>query len=269
MEAHSSLMPQSKFSIWLRRSLFIASIFLSILLSWYFRTEVLRAVPEEAAQRIAEDAVFQQITQQVKQSLFGLLPQNIAPEIKDQIVEERVQAILQADETQHQKTVESFTREFRKGNPSRHFRSYLSGADSYYYLSLTQKVLEDGKLGSEVKDGRYYNPLREAPEGAWALMTLHPYLGALWYKAYRLVDPKSSLMGALCYFPLSLMVLVCIAFFYVAKALRFGLVASFVSCLSLSLAPFFIQRSAYGWYDTDLYQHLFPLAFSSTYCLEI
>ncbi|MDD5218596.1 MAG: STT3 domain-containing protein, partial [Candidatus Omnitrophica bacterium] len=143
-------------------------------------------------------------------------------------------------------------------------RHYLLEADPYYYYYLTQKVNEIGKLGSVVKHDKFFNPNRVAPKGVWSFVTWHPYGGYYLFRFLRMLKPQCDMMSVLCYYPLILMMVVVLCFFTVCVALKKGIFASFLGCVTLVLSPVAIQRGAFGWYDTDPYNYIFPLLILSS-----
>src|SRR3989338_4270072 len=65
-------------------------------------------------------------------------------------------------------------------------------------------------------------------------------------------------MEALNYVPLVLVAAVIAVFFALASSMSTSVSAVTLGCLALVLSPIFIQRSAFGWYDTDPYNYIFP-----------
>ena len=138
-------------------------------------------------------------------------------------------------------------------------RTYLLEADSYYYYYLTKQLAEGHHPFASLKNGRFLNPLRLAPQGSWDWLSLHPVLGYGWFLVHRTFRPDVELMESLCYAPLILMIPIVITFFWTTRLLGLGIFSFIMGSLSLLLAPVFVQRSAFGWFDTDPYNYLFPL----------
>lgn len=124
---------------------------------------------------------------------------------------------------------------------------YYMGSDSYHYLQLVNVLEKGGQL--QAKDGNYFNPLRNAPDGLWSQVTWHPYV--LYY--FNKFLPMK-------WFPVCVVLLIIPLFFCACKLLEFDFISTWFGCLILILSPVGIQRSFYGWMDTDCYNIIFPLA---------
>lgn len=137
---------------------------------------------------------------------------------------------------------------------------YLMEVDSYYYLSLTKKLIETGHIYGTIKGGKYFNPKMLAPSGFWYPADLHPYMGFVVYKILAAALPHITLMSAVKSLGLLLIGLCVIAvLFLFSRVMGLSPLAASVTGSYLMLMPIFLRRSLYGWYDTDIYNILFPL----------
>lgn len=136
---------------------------------------------------------------------------------------------------------------------------YLLESDPFLFYNLTENILQTGKISDTLKGSKYLNKMMLAPDGHWEPFSLHPYIGYLLYYIAKAVSPSISLMEAVGFTPLVLSALTLIPFLIICYQLRCLLFISFTGAVFLLLAPIFIKRSTYGWYDNDPYSVLFPL----------
>jgi hypothetical protein len=137
---------------------------------------------------------------------------------------------------------------------------YLLGADPYYYYLLTKNLVRTGRLSDRISEGKFFDPLMMAPHGHWRNFEVHPYTGLIIYNALRLFGRDISLFSSVSIVPLILYPICLFFFILCCLELRISPILLFVSGFFFSLSPIFIQRSCIGWYDTDPYNLIFPLA---------
>ncbi|MFC1704479.1 STT3 domain-containing protein [Candidatus Omnitrophota bacterium] len=136
---------------------------------------------------------------------------------------------------------------------------YFLGSDSFYYYSLTKKLLSEGVFSIINKDGKHFNALMVAPHGHWRKIEAHPYVGFFTYTIYSWFYGNVSLISALSSVPLLLFCFSVCIFVIVCSLLDIDRFTIFISSIFLALSPIFIQRSSFGWYDSDPYNILFQL----------
>lgn len=232
----------------------------------YFRTYALQPLragetPGALARRTVERSLSEQIRKAVDQEFSS-----ISPEARQRLAEERARQIMEADKAGFEGAVKNAEESLRQSMPagqrdrlaSRSGRHYLLEADPYYFYYQTQKILETGRVSDQIKNGRFFNPLQSAPKGYWPPFNLHPYVGAVWHRFIQIFKPHADLMETLSCVPLVLLVFVVSVYFLLAPLFGTGLAAITLGGLSLVLSPIFIQRSAFGWYDSDPYNYIFP-----------
>lgn len=231
-----------------------------VLLGGYFRLYPLvgfHSMSPEAAEKIAQSLIQKRLETQFANQILQQTPdiQNSSLQRK---VQDQLQTVTRNDAAQYRSAIEEMRNEILEKSKAGRTRNYLLEADPYYYFHLTKNILKTGRLGEKSKDGQFYDPFRVFPKGTWSPVTWHPYLGALWLKVFKAAGSLSSEMEILGYFPVVLFVIVMAAFFLLGRVLKCGVFPVFVGSLALALSPIFIQRSAYGWYDTDPYNYFFP-----------
>jgi dolichyl-diphosphooligosaccharide--protein glycosyltransferase len=248
-----------------------ASVVLLALGALYFRTFLLR--PPDVFQfmmvyRAAREEVLLNLKRKVERDM-GEMAIRLSPEEKKRVVEARAKEIVRVDPYGFRKTVMNVAQTVLDQRPTQRQSRYLLEADPYYYLYLTKQIDETGRIGKLGPNREYFNPLRLAPQGAWERLTLHPYLGHFWYRLVRRLSPQTGMMAALATVPLALTVAVLLAFFGLLAVFRIRFAAAWLGATALILAPITIQRSAYGWYDTDPYNYLFPVAMLTLFVLGL
>jgi dolichyl-diphosphooligosaccharide--protein glycosyltransferase len=246
------------------------------LMGLYFRTYSLHGgLPSlqgkpsirELAARMVDLAIVEQLKQGVRAQSPGLGPGDLQREAETRAVRARLedkaryeQAVRDAEEKIKQRQTEASPGPV--GSASRH---YLLEADPYHYYYLTQMLEETGRISSQVRQGKYLNPLGHAPFGHWSAFTLHPYAGFAWYRLVRLFRPSADMMEILAFLPLLLTAGVAVSVYILGRALSCSTAAVWLGMIAVLLSPIFIQRSAFGWYDTDPYNYIFPCLILATY----
>ncbi|MEI8175809.1 MAG: STT3 domain-containing protein [Candidatus Omnitrophota bacterium] len=136
--------------------------------------------------------------------------------------------------------------------------AYLLEADSYHFYGLTERLVQTGSIGSAVKRGKYFDPLMLAPGGKWEPLSLHPYLGFYLYRFVSFFKKDAPLMPVAKFLVIIIAALCAPVFLLFCRRAGISLLASTVGSLFFMLSPFFAQRTSFGWYDTDVYNFLFP-----------
>ena len=139
------------------------------------------------------------------------------------------------------------------------YKPYLLGADSYYYHYLADKIIRTGSISDNIQNGKYFEPLMMAPRGHWRAFEIHPYIGFFLFKGLAVFSRGISLVIAESILPIILYSLSVIVFLLISNALNIKKTAVFIGGIFLSLSPIFLERSCYGWFDTDPYNVLFLL----------
>lgn len=247
---------------------FVACICLVVLLGVYFRTYALHYNTGASLQKrmsLAQRMVVARIESQMDVKLAVQEP-SMSAAARKKLAHEEAQRAIAADRPQFESAIERLSENIASTAKPPNARRYLLGADSYHYYGLTDNIARIGNISKKFKNGKYFNPLRMAPEGLWSPVNIHPYLGYCWYRILDRIKPGIPMMEALSFYPLILTALVVAAFFVLCRSLELGLLSSTMGSLALALSPVVIQRSSFGWYDTDPYNLIFPLmVFSSMF----
>ena len=242
-----------------------------IFLALYFRTHVLQGPSSSERKMVrarAVETVAAIMRDQIRSSNeLQLSGQSDA--VKKKLIDQRLGEIMTAQRGQFEDAVSKMEEKLLASRNSYYSDRYLPEADPYYYYRLTENILKTGKLGEKGRNGTFWDPLRFLPSGSWGAITLHPYLGAWLYQALSRMDPGISVMKAVGFLPLLLTVMIVIAFFWLGCYLGLSFTAVYLGGMVLVLSPMVIQRTVFGWYDTDSYNVFFPILISATFFASI
>jgi len=231
------------------------------LVALYFRTYLLRA-PDVFqyvyTQRLAKGEVQTRVQKDIENQIRSRFPDIPKDKLK-RVVEQRAAEALEKDPEQFESIVMGVADKLMEDKLADRSRTYLLGADSYYYYYLTRRLYSEGSLGKADSKGMFRNEMRRFPRGVGEWINWHPYVGYHWTNLARRLFPDLDLMTALSYLPLVLTIFVIGGFFLICHFLKARVSSSVLGALLLVLTPIFIQRSCFGWYDTDLYNLLFPI----------
>lgn len=144
-------------------------------------------------------------------------------------------------------------------------RVYLNGIDSYYWFRLLENLLQKGHIGDREVHGVEYDDLIGAPIDAATKKNVHLWLGFIFYKIASLFHKDIPLREALFYLPIFLSCVIAIFSFYVARRLGANDLGAFFASIAINLSPFLMIRSVGEWFDTDIYNVLFPLLVFGTF----
>lgn len=144
--------------------------------------------------------------------------------------------------------------------------TYLLELDGWHWSRYVEDILNTGRPGAVVKDGKDIDILMCAPLGSpigWHRFLF--YLTAGLYRIYSFFVPV-SLSRFIFLVPLFYSAIFFVVLFLFSYSIA-GWCGGLFSCLYVGLSPIFIQRSCAGWFDTDCLNMLFPLIMAWLYLL--
>lgn len=250
----------------IQKSLWLTAFLLTLGGALFFRTYPLRSewlVSEKLLSRKAGTLIRDQIGKQLESRFVAASPQT-SEMARKKLVAQRLDAMVQANPAVFEGMTRHLSDEMTRRHKSAFSFRYLSEADPYYYLNMTQNVIASGKLGSHIAGGRFFNPLRHAPEGNPDVINLHPYVGAGVYNFLKMFRSGLTLMQAAGLTPLLLTAISAMAYFALWPLLGMRLFSFWLAAQVFFLSPIVIQRSTLGWYDTDPYNLIFPVLITWT-----
>jgi len=136
---------------------------------------------------------------------------------------------------------------------------YLQEVDSYRWLRYIKNLMSKGHIGDRVIQGRQFDDYMLAPKGVYVT----PHIGNIWvgyllHRFFSLFKKDLSLVLTISFVPIILVVVICLISFLISYK-SFGIFSGICSSLCIAFSPMFLKRSSFGWFDTDVYNILFPL----------
>ncbi len=192
------------------------------------------------------------VTEQVN-AQYPTMPE----EPKQALIQQRVNEVLRKDNTRIRKAFDDLGLQLLKTSGDKKF--YLQESDSYYFLDLTQNILDKGDVSTKVEGNKYFNDKMTAPLGQWEPQLWHPYIGAISYRIVKFFKPDTDVMFGVAFTPIFLFPLVVIGFLFACRALGCSVLPAFTATVFFILAHIFLKRSTFAWYDNDIYTILFPV----------
>lgn len=226
--------------------------------SLYFRFLPFMPKSDYQLKKLSKTFVMQKMLQEVKSNVDKSNPA-LPKEEKAELYKKNLAEIFRKSTKQMNMAIEKNYALLKNMQGSALKDFYLIEADSYYYLGLIKNIIETGKVSGKIKGGRYYNPLMLAPFGGMYYFDLHPYVGFIVYKFMTLFKPDILLERAIAYTSPILTIFVILLFCMIAYFEKIRQIPLLVAGIFFTSAPIFLQRSLYAWFDTDIYNIIFPL----------
>lgn len=239
----------------MKKPVYSLLLFLFVLaLNIYYRTfsinfpQLKEQAKDIVEKRIYQEAVlaidkdFPEFCSVAKQNLIDTFISNYKKE-KKQIIEKQIQE-------------EYFKLKDRYQDTNR--QTYLMELDCWHWARYVNNVLRFGEPADIVINGKQIDTYMLAPSGSlMAWNNFLYYISASLYKIFSLIRPV-PLFTFLFYLPL-FFTAIFIIILYLFCYYRWGNICAVISCLFIGLAPIFLLRSCAGWFDTDIFNLLFPL----------
>lgn len=196
-------------------------------------------------------------------SIRSNINQQVSPSIpsyqKDSIMSEQLNTALSQNKKKVRETILEVAKAIDQKHQPVRGAPYLLASDSYYFYDLTQTILKTGRLSPQIKGSKYFNIKMTAPDGYWDPLTLHPYIGLGIYKLFSFFQPDIDLMFSVSFTPLLITLLILIIFLSFAHILKMSKWATLITACHLVCIQILLKRSAFAWYDNDVYNVLFPM----------
>ena len=131
----------------------------------------------------------------------------------------------------------------------------LNEFDPYYQYSLTNKMVHDGLFSPYLENNGagWINYQQWYPGGLNMGQSLPalPMTAAILYNIISLLSPNVNLMAFVSILPAVMGALSCLVIYFIGKDMG-GKAIGLFAALFLALAPSFLQRSALGFFDTEV-----------------
>jgi len=142
---------------------------------------------------------------------------------------------------------------------------YAPDIDTYYWLRQADNILENGHVGDKIVDGEPWDSRMNAPFGVESSASFNPYFGVFIHKVLNLFG-NFSLMFSMMWIPIIVGALAILPVFFLVK--RFGnLFGAVFAALLIACLPYFVGRSSFGLFDTDVYNVTMPLFVVASFIL--
>ncbi len=234
-----------------------------IIVGSYFRLYPFLYRISSASEEKATLMVFSQIRTDIEQNVNRLYP-GLNDDQKRLLADQKFSEITSQKRKQIQQSIftlaqKIYGRELIENPDKKEPEIYLPDSDSYYFYGMTKQLAENKQIMQKRKGAEYFNDLMLAPLGYWEKINLHPFVGFWTYQLMRMFNPQISLMLAISFLPVFLTILSALLFLLLLKHLGIHSWACLIGGSLFILAPIFLRRSFFGWYDNDIYNIFFPL----------
>jgi dolichyl-diphosphooligosaccharide--protein glycosyltransferase len=129
---------------------------------------------------------------------------------------------------------------------------HLNEFDPYYQFTLTQRMVKDGLL-SPYWPTPWVNTQQWYPDGLrmWDSLPALPMTTAILYDIISFLGVNIDLMTFAAFIPALMGTLCCLVIYYIGKDFG-GRPTGLLAALFLALSPSFLQRTALGFFDTEV-----------------
>lgn len=222
----------------------------------YYRLYPLRTYTPQDASEKATLFVLAQLRQSVIQGVSARYPDLSSTE-KDILINHEFNQLLHKERENVRQTITKAAHSIEEAALEKRPYPYLLASDSYYFYGLTKKILDTGSIGDKFRGSKFFYPKMLAPSGYWQPINLHPYIGAGVYQLMRIFNPDIDLMYAVSFTPLIITLLTIITLMITLTTLNCRPFFSLIGLVFFLLAPIYLKRSMFAWYDNDTYTTLF------------
>lgn len=231
---------------------------IALLIGTYFRTYPLRTHQSRDNRGKATLLVVSRLKAQVGRQIEANYP-NASPAQRAALEDKLLKELMQKEPQKVAESIAKVEQNIEEASGSQQQSPYLLAADSFHFLQLTRRLIETGRISETVEGSKYLNDLMLAPKGHMEPLTLHPHIGAAVFRMIRFFRPGIDLNEAVGYVPLVLTAGALAAFLLCCGAMGVRLWSTLIGAVFFICSPIFIKRSAWGWYDNDPYNIIFPL----------
>ena len=142
--------------------------------------------------------------------------------------------------------------------------TYILEEDPYRWMRRIDNFLNTGYFGTRLVNGKEWDDLKSAPFGANVEpLRFHYYTGAYFYKLLHIINSKLTLANTLAFYPVFLSTIMVLAIFFFCYTFRISRWSAFIASIVIGLSRILLERSSFGWFDTDMYNIIFPLMIAS------
>ncbi len=223
----------------------------------YFRLYPLINFVPDGNKEKATMMVIGRMRQQIAQNIARNSPQ-LSPQEKQLLAKKQFDSTFHNERENVKRSIEKVAQTLSNNTPPKKTKPYLLASDSFYYYGLTENILKTGHLSDTIIGSKYLHKQMLAPKGHLEPLNLHPFVGFTIYKFIKFFNPSIDLMFAISFTPIVVTALSLTAFLLICYLFKIHYLLSFVGSVFFLLAPIFVKRSTFGWYDNDPYNTFFP-----------
>lgn len=249
----------SKFTdVLIKRKKFIVILFLILIA--FFTSVYLRSMPAylPITDDWAENNINTEVRNQIRNQINNDFP-NLPDANKNEIVEEEFRKYLSANKDQLSARKAEISNYYKTFLQDENGNTYLLAIDPYFWMRLSQNILDHGFPGDEKINGLQYDNYMIAPLGRGMPSDMfHAYFEAYLFKFVSFFNRDVKLMGVIFFVPILLSSLSVIPAFFIARRIG-GNFGGFIAAFIIAIHPAFLTRTIGGFADTDAYNVLFPL----------
>lgn len=231
---------------------------ITLIIGSYFRTYPLRTHQSKDNRGKATLLVMSRLKKQVDLQVAANYPK--ADEQQKALLRKQLLTdLMQSENDKIQESIAKVERNIEKTAGPQRDTPYLLAADSFHFYQLTERLIEEGNISDTIEGSKYLNELMLAPKGHLEPITWHPHIGALTHHLTRMFRANTSLMESVGYTPIILTAIALVSFLWACATMQSRLWSTWIGAIFFICSPIFIKRSAWGWYDNDPYNTIFPL----------
>ncbi len=133
---------------------------------------------------------------------------------------------------------------------------YMPDIDPYYYVRYARNLIDKGRIGDVIKDGKQWDTHMLAPVGIEVPKNILPQMLAWWHKIAKIGGLDLLQSGAS--FPVAAILLSLIPAYFVGRKLG-GVVGGIAAASAIGISTAIFSRTTWGHPDTDVFNIFFPL----------
>jgi len=213
----------------------------------------------DVTQNWARDTVYGQQKAQIEAGIRSQFP-NMDQARVNQLVNQQFNDLMNNPQmsSQMQSQIDGAANYFKSRFQDENGQTYLVAIDPYTYLRESENIVKYGHAGTEIKDGKSFDPKPNAPAGRFRSVTFHSLMTAWIYKILTAIGVSTTVFSVAFFMPIIFSVLAVIPAFFLGR--RFGgNIGGFFAGLVVAIHPVYLTRTIGGFSDTDAYNVLFPL----------
>ncbi|MDD4955251.1 MAG: STT3 domain-containing protein [Candidatus Omnitrophica bacterium] len=240
----------------LNRFILFTLILLAIAINIYFRLDPLFL---NALKYISQMEVYSKLETKLDKYVSDTYPW-LTPEAKKNFITSISPRYLKENKAEIDKSISQTLETKKEYYRDNNGFTYLLEEDPYRWMRRIDNILNTGHAGTRLVNGKEWDDLKNAPFGGEVEpLKFHYYAGAYFYKLLHAINNRLSLMNCLSFFPLFLSAVMVLVIFGFCAAFGISRWSAFLASLAIGVSKFLLSRSGFGWFDTDLYNIIFPL----------